>query len=216
MAGKGRPPKPTILKEREGNRGKRKGNPAEPRPTVLDRIPPPPPNLNEDGANEWTRIAHQLHELGLLTDLDLSSLVAYCASYARFIRAEQQLHKDRREIEAAIREIEANPDDFTEVALVRLQLAANDDDRDPEDKAAMSDESKSRQGLMRLAQRGSELVVWTGNGNLIQNPLVGIARRAAADMLRFAAEFGMTPSARSRIDTEKAALDAEDPAASYF
>lgn len=216
MAGKGRPPKPTILKEREGNRGKRKGNPAEPRPTVLDRIPAPPASLNEDGAAEWSRIAHQLHELGLLTDLDLSPLTAYCASFARFLRAEQQLHKDRREVEEAIRELEARPDDFTEVALVRLQLAANDDDRDPEDKAGLLDESKSRQRLVSLAQRGSELVVWTGNGNLIQNPLVGVSRRAAADMLRFAAEFGMTPSARSRIDTEKAALDATDPAAAYF
>jgi P27 family predicted phage terminase small subunit len=31
------------------------------------------------------------------------------------------------------------------------------------------------------------------------NPLVKIARNAAADMLRFAAEFGMTPAARTRI-----------------
>lgn len=216
MSGRGRPPKPTILKEREGNRGKRKGNPAEPRPTVLDRIPPPPSHLNEDAAAEWTRIAHQLHELGLLTDLDLSSLVAYCASFARFLHAERQLHKERREVEAAIREVEARPDDFTEVALVRLSIASRDDDRDEEEKAELLDEGKSRQRLRSLADRGSELVVWTGNGNLIQNPLVGISRRAAADMLRFAAEFGMTPSARSRIDTEKAALGEGDPAEAYF
>jgi phage terminase small subunit len=31
------------------------------------------------------------------------------------------------------------------------------------------------------------------------NPLVKIARGAAADMLRFAAEFGLTPVARSRL-----------------
>lgn len=216
MAGKGRPPKPTALKLAEGNRGKRRANPAEPKPNLLDRIPPPPPHLNEDGASEWRRIAHQLQELGLLTDLDLSPLVAYCASFARFLRAEQQLHKDRFEVEAAVRELEARPDDFTEVALVRLALSANDDDRDPEDKAALLDESKSRQRLVSLAARGSELVVWTGNGNLIQNPLVGVSRRAAADMLRFAAEFGMTPSARSRIDTEKANLDDADPARDYF
>lgn len=216
MAGKGRPPKPTALKLAEGNRGKRRPNPAEPQPTVLDRIPPPHASLNEDGAREWSRIAHQLQELGLLTDLDLSSLVAYCASYARFLRAEQKLHEDRHAIDAAIRAIEERPDDFTEVALVRLALSAADDDREEEDKATLLDESKSRQRLKHLADRGSELVVWTGNGNLIQNPLVGVSRRAAADMLRFAAEFGMTPSARSRIDTEKANLDGEDPAARYF
>jgi phage terminase small subunit len=31
------------------------------------------------------------------------------------------------------------------------------------------------------------------------NPLVKMARNAAADMLRYAAEFGMTPAARTRI-----------------
>ena len=43
------------------------------------------------------------------------------------------------------------------------------------------------------------LMIKTSNGNAIQNPLVGTANKAAADMMRYAAEFGMTPSARSRI-----------------
>lgn len=150
---KGRVPKPTTLKEREGNRGHRKGNPAEPRPALLDRIPPPPPHLNEDASAEWARIAHQLHELGLLTDLDLSSLVAYCASFARFLHAERQLHKDRREVEEAIREVEARPEDFTELALVRLELSSRDDDRDEEEKAELLDESKSRQPHTEPARR---------------------------------------------------------------
>lgn len=213
---KGRKPKPTDLKIAEGNRGKRKQNEHEPKPTILDRIPRAPRHLNDDGAAEWKRIAHQLHELGLLTDLDLSSLGAYCASFARFLHAERELHRDRLEVEEAIRLRRANPQDYSEVALLRLAMAANDDDRDPEEAAALRDESKSRQGIKALTERGSELLVYTGNGNLIQNPLVGISRRAAADMLRFAAEFGMTPSARSRIDTEKANLDGADPAASYF
>jgi P27 family predicted phage terminase small subunit len=43
------------------------------------------------------------------------------------------------------------------------------------------------------------LMIKTSNGNAIQNPLVGIANTAAAAMARFAAEFGMTPSARNRV-----------------
>ena len=43
------------------------------------------------------------------------------------------------------------------------------------------------------------LVDVTKAGNVIQNPLVGIANKAAADMVRYAAEFGMTPSARARL-----------------
>lgn len=46
------------------------------------------------------------------------------------------------------------------------------------------------------------LMIKTTNGNAIQNPLVGTANKAAADMVRYAAEFGMTPSARSRITAQ--------------
>lgn len=47
------------------------------------------------------------------------------------------------------------------------------------------------------------LLIKTTNGNAIQNPLLGIANKAANDMVRFAAEFGMTPSARARINAPK-------------
>jgi len=47
------------------------------------------------------------------------------------------------------------------------------------------------------------LVIETTNGNAIQNPLVGIANKAAADLNRYCLEFGMTPSARSRVTVDK-------------
>lgn len=43
------------------------------------------------------------------------------------------------------------------------------------------------------------LVSKTSNGNLVQNPLVGTANKAAQDLMKYAAEFGMTPSARTRL-----------------
>ncbi|WP_323771973.1 phage terminase small subunit P27 family [Antarctobacter sp.] len=46
------------------------------------------------------------------------------------------------------------------------------------------------------------LMIRTQSGNAIQNPLVGTANKAMADMMRYAAEFGMTPSARTRIRAE--------------
>ena len=42
-------------------------------------------------------------------------------------------------------------------------------------------------------------VVKTKNGNLIQNPYLAVANRAMEQMLLYARELGMTPSARSRI-----------------
>lgn len=160
---RGRPPKPTVIKAAEGNRGKRRPTPNEAKPAKVDRVPKPPEFLCEDAKREWNRVAHQLSELGLLTELDVSVLAAYCQAFGRWIAAEKGIRK-----------------------------------------------------LQRYAGGGTGLTAETSNGNIIQHPLVGISRRAAHDMLRFAAEFGMTPSARSRIDTERAALDADDPAAAYF
>lgn len=43
------------------------------------------------------------------------------------------------------------------------------------------------------------LIIKTKYGDAAVNPLISIARKAAADMVRYAAEFGLTPAARSRI-----------------
>ena len=42
----------------------------------------------------------------------------------------------------------------------------------------------------------------TNAGNVIQNPYLGIKHTAAAFMLKMAAEFGMTPVSRSRLQIE--------------
>ena len=55
------------------------------------------------------------------------------------------------------------------------------------------------------------LMIKTTNGNAIQNPLVGIANKAARDMVRYASEFGLTPSARARL-----ALAPQSPKPSRF
>ena len=43
------------------------------------------------------------------------------------------------------------------------------------------------------------LVQKTIMGNWIQQPLIGISNRAAGDMVKYAGEFGLTPSARARL-----------------
>jgi phage terminase small subunit len=45
----------------------------------------------------------------------------------------------------------------------------------------------------------SGLLVKRADGNDGQNPLVGIVRRAADDMVSLAGHFGMSPAARARI-----------------
>ena len=59
--------------------------------------------------------------------------------------------------------------------------------------------------LAKLAEKGGRiaaLVQKTISGNWIQNPLIGISNQPAVDMVRFATEFGMTPSARARLGVD--------------
>lgn len=63
---------------------------------------------------------------------------------------------------------------------------------------------QAERALADMAKRDqltSGLMIKTHHGNVIQNPLVGTANKAMNDMVRFAAELGMTPSARSRVKT---------------
>ena len=74
------------------------------------------------------------------------------------------------------------------------------------------------EGMARMAERDAVthgMMIKTTNGNAVQNPLLGTANKAMADMMRYAAEFGMTPSARARIKAEPLG-DEEDPAQKYF
>lgn len=48
-------------------------------------------------------------------------------------------------------------------------------------------------------KRDGSRVEETTGGNLVQNPWVGIANRALENMLKLEAEFGMTPSSRTRV-----------------
>ena len=60
------------------------------------------------------------------------------------------------------------------------------------------------------------LLMKTTNGNVIQHALIGVANKARGDVVRFAAEFGMTPSARSRVEANRPDGDEKTGAAQYF
>jgi len=61
--------------------------------------------------------------------------------------------------------------------------------------------------LAKVRQQGA--VVYTDKGNAIQNPLLGAKNKAAERLLKTAAQFGMTPAARAKIEvTEKREGDA--------
>ena len=86
---KGRPPTPTKLRVLRGNPGKR--------PIERDAIEPPaeippcPEHLNADAKAEWERVTVELHKLGVIAQIDMAALAAYCQCYSRWCEAEIEL-----------------------------------------------------------------------------------------------------------------------------
>ena len=72
---------------------------------------------------------------------------------------------------------------------------------------------QAERALAALTNSAS-LTIFTAKQNTIQHPLVGTANKAMADMVRYAAEFGMTPSGRTRIRAEIG--KAPDPTDHFF
>lgn len=89
---RGRKKTPTNLVLLRGNPGKRALNKEEPKPR--QQLPEPPGHLDTGAKREWRRVAPELHQLGLLTVLDVDALAIYCVCWSRWVAATRQLNKE--------------------------------------------------------------------------------------------------------------------------
>lgn len=138
----GRKPKPTALKLIAGNPGKRPLNRHEPKPAP--RVPACPDYLEGEARKEWDRITPILGGLGLLTDMDMAALAAYCETWAQYLAANEKVKR----LGPVVRASQANP-------------------------------------------------------YPVISPYFTVASNALKQVRAFMAEFGMTPSSRSRIAAAK-------------
>ena len=147
MATRGRKPKPTGIKELEGNPGKRKLNANEPRPEK--KAPFCPKWLETEARKEWKRLAKKMEQMGILTEVDMAAFAGYCQAYARWKEAEEF-----------------------------------------------------------ISQHGT--IVKTPSGYWQQVPQVSIAQTYLKIMNKTAEQFGLTPSARSRIVADSTSQRGQD------
>lgn len=124
---------------RQGNPGKRSLNTNEPKP--VKKAPRCPAWLEDEAKKEWKRMAKQMEQLGILTEIDMAAFAGYCQAYARWKEAEEF-----------------------------------------------------------ITQHGT--IVKTPSGYWQQVPQVSIAQTYLKIMNKFCEQFGLTPSARSRIVTD--------------
>ena len=78
---------------------------------------------------------------------------------------------------------------------------------------------KAEEAIQEIAKEdklNGGLMIMTTNGNWVQNPMVGTANTAMRDAMKYAAEYGLTPSSRVRLGIEADKAQDRDPAAQYF
>ena len=91
---KGRKPLPTKLKVLMGNPGKQKLPKGE--PTLDSCIPDPPACLDAYAIEEWNRVTPVLLALGLISELTVSAVIAYCDSYSDWRTATESLNEIKK------------------------------------------------------------------------------------------------------------------------
>jgi P27 family predicted phage terminase small subunit len=93
MGKQGRKRMPQALKEatHSSSANRRSRGALSPRPPAIPHTPPPPAHIHALAQEEWARVAPLMVEVGMLTELDLAPLVAYCEAFATFRVASEKL-----------------------------------------------------------------------------------------------------------------------------
>lgn len=94
--GKGRKKTPTKIKELRGTIRKDRTLENEMTVATVLEIPPPPEWLSVIGAEEWNKVCVELHNKGMLCDIDLRLLEAYCNAISLHIETEIMLRQKGR------------------------------------------------------------------------------------------------------------------------
>ena len=100
VPGRGRKPKPTAVKKRQGNPGKRKLNENELVSEQLTIDTPPPDDLNDDGIVMWHFVLKELCPQGIVLKTDLETVANYCIAYQNRKAANADIKKYGSTIES--------------------------------------------------------------------------------------------------------------------
>jgi P27 family predicted phage terminase small subunit len=89
----GRPPKPTQVKKNQGTLKKCRSNKNEPKYPALEKMPPPPKELNKYGMVIWD-LGGVLISSGVLTTADLDNYTDFCFTYQRYRELRSHIEKN--------------------------------------------------------------------------------------------------------------------------
>jgi phage terminase small subunit len=209
VAKKGRPPKPTPTRRREGGTEKQGAISHRPLPepvVVAGRNVPiaAPADIPEDARALWEEIVRQLAEAGIIDRIDLPMLREYCVQYARARQAARLIdepvsEEELAELDHRIRENVAVSNGLKTKILEALRVGVDVAPAKISSLAKLETTIVNLQAYRHARAKVGNLVALGSTGQLTEHPAVDIERAAASVALRYATEFASTPTARARL-----------------
>jgi phage terminase small subunit len=176
MGQRGPKPLPGNVHQLRGNASKK------PIATLLDELKPEveipgcPRHLLPEARKEWKRVAAELERYGLVSKLDRADLALYCQAWAWWVYHEEQLQR-------AMALAAENKAAWEKAELDRLAGA----------------EQRGESYALRPWVGGDGFMIPTPNGSFTYSPHWVAKNKAAEQVDKFAASFGLSPSSRSRV-----------------
>jgi P27 family predicted phage terminase small subunit len=90
---RGNKPLPTAIKELRGTLEKSRILTNEMKVTINNDIPQAPEDLNIEAKKIWNSVCHELKNNGILANVDLELVEAYCAELSQYKEAVRQIKK---------------------------------------------------------------------------------------------------------------------------
>jgi phage terminase small subunit len=133
---------------------------------------PCPGWIQPEARKAWNYLCGQLEKMGILGTSDQAIMVAYCQQW-----------------------------EIVVLATKRMQSIATERDR----KAAEAAEKAGKEpppGHMSLGDWSDAMLATTSNGNVINNPLLGVANAASERLFKCASLLGLSPTDRAKLTLE--------------
>jgi P27 family predicted phage terminase small subunit len=134
--------------------------------------PPCPAFLQKEARRHWKYLCHQLEKMGILGSSDQAVMVACCMEWEIAVLATRALQNQQREQDG-----------------ISQQTARDKGEEIPP-------------GKMTTGNWSDAFLAKTTNGNLVQQPLLGIANAAWDKCVRYACLLGCSPTDRAKISIE--------------
>jgi P27 family predicted phage terminase small subunit len=134
--------------------------------------PPCPAWLQPEARKAWKYLSEQLGKMGILGTSDQAIMVAYCQHWEVVVLATRRM---------------------IEIAAERDRKAAD---------AAQRAGKEPPPARMKTGDWSDAMLATTSNGNVINNPLLGIANAAWERLLKCASLLGLSPMDRAKLTLE--------------